>query len=182
MANFKWAGGGAEVKWHQDIVFYPHTNVGTCQFLVMLKDVGPEQGPLQVIPGSHKGPLLEHYDADGNWNGAITDEDVAKAGPGKAVVLTGPIGTVSVHHSCAIHGSEPNMSNKGRPAFVITYSAADAVAYTAPPYPSSHYGQLVRGSEPRYAHHEDLQMPLPPDWSDGYTSILAHQDEIEANG
>ena len=24
--NFKWGGGGEEVKWHQDIQFWPHTN------------------------------------------------------------------------------------------------------------------------------------------------------------
>ena len=26
----------------------------------------------------------------------------------------------------------------------------------------------------RYAHHEDMIMPLPPDWSRGYTSIFEH--------
>ena len=180
MANFKWAGGGAEVKWHQDIVFYPHTHVGTCQFLVMLEDVGMEQGPLQVIPGSHKGPIIEHYDADRNWTGAISESDLDKLPLDEAVALTGPAGTVTVHHSCAIHGSTQNMSNKGRPAFVITYAAADAIPYTAPPYPSSHYGMLVRGTEPGYAHHEELRMPLPPDWSNGYTSIFAHQDKLDA--
>ena len=179
MANFKWAGGGAEVSWHQDIVFYPHTHVGTCQFLVSLEDVGPEQGPLQVVPGSHKGPLLEHYDANGEWTGAISDADLAKIPLDEAVELTGPAGTVTVHHSCTIHGSAQNMSSKGRPAFVITYSAADAIPYTAPPYPSSHYGHLVRGCQPRYAHHEALRMPLPPDWSGGYTSIFEHQDQID---
>lgn len=180
MANFKWAGGGAEVKWHQDIVFYPHTHVGTCQFLIMLEDVGLEQGPLQVLPGSHKGPLFEHYDADGNWTGAICEADMAKLPFDKAATLTGPAGTVTVHHSCTIHGSAQNMSTKGRPAFVITYAAADAIPYTAPPYPSTHYGKLVRGFEPRHAHHEELRMPLPPDWSAGYTSIFAHQDKAEA--
>lgn len=180
MANFKWAGGGAEVKWHQDIVFYPHTHVGTCQFLVMLEDVGPEQGPLQVIPGSHKGPILEHYDAEGNWTGAVSETDLADLPLNEAVELAGPAGTVTVHHSCTIHGSAQNMSTKGRPVFVITYSAADAIPYTAPPYPSSHYGHLVRGCEPRYAHHEALRMPLPPDWSGGYTSIFEHQDQIDA--
>ena len=182
MANFKWAGGGAEVKWHQDIVFYPHTHVGTCQFLVSLEEVGPEQGPLQVVPGSHKGPLLEHYDANGNWTGAISDEDLAAIPLDEAVELTGPAGTVTVHHSCTIHGSAQNMSSKGRPAFVITYSAADAIPYTAPPYPSSHYGHLVRGQQPRHAHHEALRMPLPPDWSGGYTSIFEHQDHLDAEG
>lgn len=179
MANFKWSGGGAEVKWHQDIAFYPHTHVGTCQFLVLLEDVGPEQGPLQVLPGSNKGPILEHYDAEGNWTGAVSDADLARLPMDRTVALTGAAGTATVHHSCTIHGSAQNMSAKGRPVFVITYSAADAIPYTAVPYPSSHYGYLVRGEQPRYAHHEALQMPLPPDWTGGYTSIFEHQDKIE---
>ena len=176
MANFKWAGGGAEVKWHQDIVFYPHTNTGTCQFLVALEDIGSEQGPLQVIPGSHKGPIYAHYDAYNQWTGAMNDADLKQAGVDDAIELTGPAGTVTVHHSCTIHGSDKNMSSNGRPVLVITYAAADAISYTAAPYPSSHYGVLVRGQQPRFAHHEELLMPLPPDWSQGYTSIFDHQE------
>ena len=178
MANFKWAHGGAEVKWHQDLPFYPHTNAGTCQFLLMLEDVGPEQGPLQVIPGSHRGPVFEHYDENGEWSGSIREQDLIDAGIDKAVALTGSAGSATVHHSCTIHGSAQNTSAFGRPVLVITYSAADAIAYTAAPYPSSHYGTLVRGVEPRYAHHQELNMPLPPDWSTGYTSIFSHQDSV----
>jgi hypothetical protein len=37
----------------------------------------------------------------------------------------------------------------------------------------------VRGSQPHYAHHQELRMPLPPDWSNGYTSIFNHQEEAE---
>ena len=68
-------------------------------------------------------------------------------------------------------------SSQGRPVLVLTYSAADAIPYTAPAYPSSRYGVLVRGEEPGYAHHEELHVPMPPDWSDGYTSIFAHQED-----
>ena len=178
MANFKWAHGGAEVKWHQDLPFYPHTNAGTCQFLLMLEDVDLDQGPLQVIPGSHKGPIFEHYDEDGEWTATIREQDLINAGIDRAVALTGSAGSATVHHSCTIHGSAQNTSASGRPVLVISYSAADAIAYTAAPYPSSHYGTLVRGVEPRYAHHQELNMPLPPDWSDGYTSIFSHQDII----
>jgi len=174
--NFKWAGGGAGVKWHQDIAFYPHTNLGTCQFLLALEDVESAQGPLQVIPGSHKGPIYAHYDAKDKWTGAICSQDLSTAGINKAIELTGKAGSISVHHSCTIHGSAQNMSALGRPMLVVTYSAADAIPYTTPPYPSSHYGALVRGNQPRYAHHEELNMPLPPDWSGGYTSIFTHQD------
>lgn len=177
MANFKWAGGGAQVKWHQDIAFYPHTNTSTCQFLLALEDIGSEQGPLQVIPGSHKGPIYSHYDAENNWTGTISEADLRQAGIDNAVELTGPAGTLTVHHSCCIHGSDKNLSQNGRPVFVITYSSADAIPYTAAPYPSSHYGVLVRGSQPRFAHHQELKMPLPPDWSHGYTSIFDHQEK-----
>ncbi|MEM7210036.1 MAG: phytanoyl-CoA dioxygenase family protein [Pseudomonadota bacterium] len=177
--NFKWAGGGAEVKWHQDIVFYPHTNTRTCQFLIALEDISLEQGPLQVIPGSHKGPIFEHYDEQGNWTGAMRDSDMITAGAENAIALTGPAGSMTVHHSCMIHGSDQNLSDKGRPVFVITYTAADAIPYTAVPYPSSHYGTLVRGVEPGYAQHEAMCVPMPPDWSGGYTSIFAHQEERE---
>ena len=177
MANFKWAGGGAEVKWHQDIVFYPHTNTNTCQFLLALDDISSEQGPLQVIPGSHKGPIYAHYNDNNEWTGSMNQADLDEAGLDKAIELTGPAGTVTVHHSCTVHGSDKNMSQTGRPVFVITYASADAISYTAAPYPSSHYGALVRGKQPRFAHHEELQMPLPPDWSQGYTSIFNHQEK-----
>ena len=176
--NFKWSGGGAGVKWHQDIAFYPHTNTNTCQFLLALDDVSSEQGPLQVIPGSHKSVIYEHYDSKGDWTGAITETDLSIAGIDNAIELTGPAGSVSVHHSCTIHGSAQNSSDQGRPMLVVTYSAADAIPYTTPPYPSSHYGALIRGSQPRYCHHQELKMPLPPDWSGGYTSIFTHQDVI----
>ena len=177
MLNFKWADGGAEVKWHQDICFYPHTHLGTMQFLVFLEDVSSEQGPLQVIPARHKGPIFEHYNEANEWTGTTCQADLSAAGVDNAIDLTGPAGTVSVHHGGTIHGSDQNNSNCGRPVFLITYTAADAMPYTAPPYPSSHYRTLVRGSEPRYARHEELRIPLPPDWSGGYTSIFEHQED-----
>jgi len=60
---------------------------------------------------------------------------------------------------------------------VITYTAADSIPYTASPYRSSHHGALVRGVEPGVAHHEELTLILPPDWSAGYTSLFVHQTQ-----
>ncbi len=175
MINFKWAGGGQEVKWHQDIPFYPLTNMSVAQFLVCLNDVGPEQGPLQVVPKSHKGPLYEHYDEAGKWLGYIPDEILKDAGIEHAVELTGPAGTVTVHHCAALHGSKKNMSPIGRPVLIVGYSACDAMPYTAPAYRSSNYCKVVRGVEAKYAQHDPVDMRLPPDWSGGYTSIFEHQ-------
>ena len=38
--NFKWAAGGAEVKWHQDIQYWPHTNYSPLTMGVYLHDCG----------------------------------------------------------------------------------------------------------------------------------------------
>ena len=175
-ANLKWANGGAPVAWHQDLAFYPHTNTGTIQFIVTLDAVTDEQGPLTVIPGSHRGPIYSHYAADGSWVGAIDEAAIPAADRAAAVELVGPPGSVSVHHGLLVHSSKPNLSDTGRPALVVTYTAADAIPYTAPPYRSSHYGTLVAGVEPGVAHHEEMTLVLPPDWTHGYTSIFSHQD------
>ena len=68
--NFKWARGGEEVKWHQDIQYWPHTNYSPLTVGTYLYDCGTEQGPLGVLPGSHDGPLYDLYDDDGAGSAA----------------------------------------------------------------------------------------------------------------
>lgn len=178
MINFKWARGGQEVKWHQDFPFYPLTNTTVAQFLVCLNDVGPEQGPLQVVPKSHEGPFYDHYDKDDNWLGYIQDDKLAEAGLDTAVDLTGPAGTITVHHCATLHASRANVSKLGRPVLIVTYCACDAVGYTAVTYPTSNCLKVVRGEETKFARLEPMNMRMPPDWSDGYTSIFEHQEKV----
>ena len=178
MINFKWTGGGQEVKWHQDFPFYPLTNTTVAQFLVCLNDVGPEQGPLQVVPKSHEGPFYDHYDKDDNWLGYIQDDKLAEAGLETAVDLTGPAGTITVHHCATLHASRANVSKLGRPVLIVTYCACDAVGYTAVTYPTSNCLKVVRGEETKFARLEPMNMRMPPDWSDGYTSIFEHQEKV----
>ncbi|MEC8833190.1 MAG: phytanoyl-CoA dioxygenase family protein, partial [Pseudomonadota bacterium] len=40
--NYKWSGGGEEVKWHQDIQFWPHTNYDVLTVGVYLDDVASD--------------------------------------------------------------------------------------------------------------------------------------------
>ncbi|MBE9605283.1 phytanoyl-CoA dioxygenase family protein [Acetobacteraceae bacterium H6797] len=123
--NTKAGDGGSPIEWHQDWAFAPHTNMDMCIAAIMLDDCGPENGPLMVVPGSHKGPLLEHHDEDGYFVGAI---DIERDGIdlSKAVALTGPAGTISLHHPMAIHGSAPNRSGRMRRMMFMEFAAADA--------------------------------------------------------
>jgi ectoine hydroxylase-related dioxygenase (phytanoyl-CoA dioxygenase family) len=123
--NTKAPGGGAAVEWHQDWAFYPHTNDDILAFGLMLDDVTPENGPLQVIPGSHKGPILSHH-MEGVFCGAV-DPDDPMFEADKIVTLTGRAGCMTVHHARTLHGSAPNYSDRSR--LILFYEIAKADAW-----------------------------------------------------
>ena len=94
--NFKWAGGGEEVKWHQDIQFWPHTNYDVLTLGVYLENVDEQMAPMGVLPGSHEGPLYDLYGEDGRWTGNLKNEDVAALDLSRVAYLAGPAGTITV--------------------------------------------------------------------------------------
>jgi len=122
--NAKAAQGGAPVEWHQDWSFYPHTNDDLLAVGVMLSDIGEQDGPLQMIPGSHKEPVLSHFN-NGVYCGAIQPDDKA-ARLEDAVSVTGPAGSLSIHHVRTTHGSAPNLGENPRLLLLYELAAADA--------------------------------------------------------
>lgn len=176
--NFKWHDGTDEVKWHQDIQFYPHTNYNVLAIGTYMTDTAAADGPISVLPGSHEGPLYDLYDDDGNWTGALKDRDAAALDTTKAVTLEGPAGSITVHSARTVHCSAPTAAdNTGsmRPLLINAYNAADAFAFTPHPSESVNYRKMVRGAPARMAHLDPRPCPVPPDWSGGYTSIFAAQ-------
>jgi len=123
--NTKAPGGGAAVEWHQDWAFYPHTNDNLLACGLMLEDVDLPNGPLQVIPGSHKGPVLSHHNRDGVFCGAVDPAD-PEFDLSKAVTLTGKAGSMTVHHVRTLHGSAPNRSDRARLICFYECLAGDA--------------------------------------------------------
>ena len=177
--NFKWARGGEEVKWHQDIQFWPHTNYSPLTVGLYLYDCDEEQGPLVVLPGSHEGPLYNQYDAEGYWIGCLSESDLNNIDVSKGVELCGPAGSLTIHNCRMLHSSMPNRSAIGRPLLLNTYSSADAMPYTPVPTPSVYYQEIVKGNLAKWAHHDNRSCQIPPDWSNGYTSIFTLQQEEE---
>ncbi|MEE8171862.1 MAG: phytanoyl-CoA dioxygenase family protein [Alphaproteobacteria bacterium] len=178
--NFKWFGGGEEVKWHQDIQFWPHTNFSVLTIGVYLDDVDDETGPMGIVPGSHKGELFDQYNSDDQWVGCVSDNDLKKIALENAVYLKGPAGSITVHHCRTLHGSlSNNHETKSRPLLLNAFSAADALPITPNPTPSRYNGTIVRGEAARHAEFEPFPARLPPDWSGGYSSIFALQQKEE---
>jgi len=181
--NFKWAKGGEEVKWHYDISFWPHTNYSPLTVGTYIYDCGMDQGPLGVIPQSHRiEPMLTQYDDAGKWVGCLSPRDTARLDLSKAVYLTGPAGSLTLHNCRTIHGSPRNDSDLGRPLLLYTLTSADAFPYTVNPIKPAHDQTLLRGERAAFAHHDPRPCLIPPDWSRGYTSIFSLQQEEESRG
>lgn len=123
--NMKAAREGSPLEWHQDWAFAPHTNMSTCVASVMIDDVSLENGAMQVLPGSHKGPLFDHHDPELGFVGAV-DIAAQKVDIGGAASLVGAAGTVSIHHPMTMHGSGANRSGRQRRILFLEYAASDA--------------------------------------------------------
>lgn len=122
--NMKLGGFGSPVEWHQDWAYYPHTNDDLLAIGVMIDDVTPENGPLLVMPGSHRGPLHDHH-SDGYFVGAIEGIE-RKVDVSAAVPLMGRAGSMTVHHARTVHGSASNRSSIARRMIFYEMAAADA--------------------------------------------------------
>lgn len=170
--NFKAPRGGEEVKWHQDIQFWPHSNYDLVTVGVFLEDVEPGMGEVGFVPGSHDGPLYDLYDGD-VWVGALSDDDVAAAGVERAVYPTGPAGSITVHHCRTVHGSAVNTSDRARPLLLMTYAAADAYALTDLVRASRRADVVVRGEPARWSRHDPRPCLMPP--GGPYKPIFAYQ-------
>jgi len=174
--NSKLPGGATQVKWHQDFPFTPHSNDDLITALLMVDDVTEENGPLEVIPGSHKGTIhgLWH---DGVFTGAVADE-VAEESQKNAITCTGAAGSVCLMHTRLLHGSAANLSKQSRTLFICVYSAEDAVSYTANPVPNKFEGLVVKGEQTGRVRSIpfDIQLPQKPTTASFFDQQAKHGD------
>ena len=160
--NLKSPRYGSPVEWHQDWAFYPHTNDDLLAVGVMLDDCTSDNGPLLVVPGSHRGPVFDHH-AGGYFCGAI-DPAAIRDEIACAVPLTGRAGSMSFHHVRLVHGSAQNVSSLPRTLLLYEYGAADAWPIMGVPDLASYDARLITGSptlEPRVVP-VPVRIPLPP--------------------
>lgn len=157
--NLKLPGSGTAVKYHQDFPFEPHSNDDIMTALYFLDDVTLENGPLEVVPGSHKGPLYSLWQ-DGVFTGAV-DADLEEGFRQKSIRCTGKAGSACLMHSRLMHASLPNFTSAPRTLFIITYVAEDAIALDRNPLPHRYDGEVVRGAFTGRVRASSFEMELP---------------------
>lgn len=112
------------VPWHQDYSYWTRTGPPAhITLFIALDDMGPENGGLEYVPGSHRWPLLPLQDFGGDLDAVrdhLTPDQAAEFRP-HALHLRA--GQASIHHSHLVHGSRGNPSDRPRRAIVLNYMA-----------------------------------------------------------
>jgi ectoine hydroxylase-related dioxygenase (phytanoyl-CoA dioxygenase family) len=157
--NSKLPRTATKVEWHQDFPFTPHSNDDVVTALLMVDEVTDENGPLEVVPGSHKG-AIESLWHDGRFTGAVA-KDTADRCIQQAVRCTGPAGSVCLMHTRLLHGSAPNHSDHPRTLYIVVYSAEDAVPLCDNPVPSRYEGLIVHGEATGMMRSMPYSLRLP---------------------
>jgi ectoine hydroxylase-related dioxygenase (phytanoyl-CoA dioxygenase family) len=176
--NSKLPGSATQVKWHQDFPFQPMTHDDMITCLLFIDDVTLENGPLEVIPGSHKGPLHSHWQ-DGVFTGAV-DESIIEKDRNAVIKCTGTAGSVCLMHVRLLHGSAPNLSDNPRTLYITTYYAEDAIELSPNHLPSTLTHELVRGKASGRVRCKPYEMELPA--VPTATSFFAQQEGRDVSG
>tara|TARA_Y100000385_G_C13078394_1_gene632587 strand:- start:1062 stop:1919 length:858 start_codon:yes stop_codon:yes gene_type:complete len=171
--NSKMPGTATAVKFHQDFPFQPMTNDDIITCLLFLDDVTLENGPLEVVPGTHKGPIYSHWHG-GRFTGAVADS-VKDEHIGNLVKCTGKAGSVCLMHARLLHGSAPNKSDKPRTLYITTYYAEDAIELSPNHLPSRLTHEIVRGEASGRVRCTPYNLELPEVPTD--TSFFAQQEQ-----
>lgn len=140
--NMKQPGEGAAWPWHQDFAFWSREDGmpadKAVNIAVLLDDVHRENGPLRVIPGSHRQGLIDSETGGGpdrpagDWRKHVS-ADLEHTVPDKraedlarelgTALVTGPTGTLHAFHPTIVHASSDNRSPDRRAMLLVTYNA-----------------------------------------------------------
>ena len=138
--NVKAAVEGKAWPWHQDFAFWQREDgmpaPDAVTIAIFLDEVGEENGPLEVIPGTHHLGLLEpesRGDAGRahDWRSHVS-ADLEHAVPREVAEslaaayglnrFTGAAGTVVAFHPNLVHSSSSNRSDRRRSMLFLTYN------------------------------------------------------------
>ena len=176
--NYKPRDASGAIEWHQDWAFYPYTNDDMLAVGVLIEDVTEENGPMMVVPGSHRGPVFDHHDK-GFFVGAL-DKNEGEFDASSAVSLTGKAGSITVHHVRTVHGSKENFTDRNRPFLVISYVAVDAWPL-AQSYELEEFNSRILRGEPTLAPRQ-VAMPVRIPYPKVSTSDSIYDDQDSVRG
>jgi ectoine hydroxylase-related dioxygenase (phytanoyl-CoA dioxygenase family) len=109
------AGGGHATPWHQDGEYWPIRPLATCTVWIALDPATPENGCLEVIPGSHKQQKLLQHNTNDRKDITLNQElATSQYNSDEAEPIILETGQISLHDVYLVHGSAANNSTQSR--------------------------------------------------------------------
>lgn len=123
---------GSATPWHQDNGLWRDGETEPANIWMAVDPATKENGCLQVIPGSHREPIVPHVLYEGGLHGEIPREEVERAKQKYGVhhIELEP-GSAVFWHSNLYHYSPPNTSDRGRIAAAAVYCTPALAARNA---------------------------------------------------
>ena len=117
----KAGGGGGQFHFHQDNNYTQHDPaLGSINIWVALVDMTPENGCLQMVPGSHKAGVIAWENAgDGDTHRKVAVD------PKTFLPLRMRAGDAVAFTRLTVHGSGPNYTDHARVAYGLQYHRDD---------------------------------------------------------
>jgi non-heme Fe2+,alpha-ketoglutarate-dependent halogenase len=114
------------VSWHQDSNYWGVETDKLVSAWLALSPATLESGCIRLLPGSHKGPALEHVDTWEQDNMLTRGQTIQNVDESKAVNLALDPGEIALFDYRLAHASNPNRSNDRRIGIGIRYVPTDA--------------------------------------------------------
>jgi non-haem Fe2+, alpha-ketoglutarate-dependent halogenase len=150
----KFPRDAAFISWHQDGAYWGLQPPTVTTAWIALSASTPENGCMQVMPGSQNLKLQQRDTFAKNNLLSRGQEIVFDAAGRNAVSLILTPGQMSLHHIGIAHGSEPNTSDYPRIGIAVRYIAPEVVQNGS----ERQMVQLVRGKD-EYGHFDIVAPP-----------------------
>jgi hypothetical protein len=109
---------GDEGQSQLDQLIAPELDYDAVGAWLPLHDVSVERGAMQFIPGSHKGPLLQHVHVGDPIGNLLVADGVDSTA---AVACPLPAGGATFHHHRTLHFTAANTTDQARLAFPMEF-------------------------------------------------------------
>jgi len=152
----KEAGSGSFVSWHQDTRYWGLSSEQVITAWLALSPAGVENGCMRVMPGTHRGDVLDHEDRYDDHNMLTRGQEITSSviDESKACHMPLKVGEMSIHNYRLAHASDANKGMDRRIGISMHFLPPD----TAQVVGSWDSAALVRG-EDRYNNFELTPLP-----------------------
>ena len=141
----------ARVTWHQDGFYIGLSELDYVSAWLALSDSSADNGCMRVVRGSHRSGIVPHHRMPITPENFVFLEIACQVKESEATDVTLQPGEMSLHHVAAVHGSNPNTSDRPRIGFAVRYISPKVRQQL------DHYPLILARGRDNFGHYRILE-------------------------